>query len=344
MSERNVISHDEIRILRHVIDVFVETGEPVSSRMIKTYYRLDESTANIRKILHRLEALGFLYKPHVSAGRVPSDSGYRLYVDGIRAFGPPSRALADRIRAKIGQDWRDVRELMAETSRLLSDLTDCMGITMGVSPAHRIVERFEIVLLEGRAGLVVLTLAPGEARKVRVRFEREYPPYVVESAGRMINERIAGHELERAPERLESFLREGAGFEREIATTVSREAAFLFDSPYDLEYSYRGIDRRGERLELSNPKILKNLVRLMGERTIMVGMLKSRLDMDVAVTIGRENRLRGLEDFAIVTRRFRTAGCRGILGVLGPMRMPYRLVLSLLDTTADELSNIQMDD
>jgi heat-inducible transcriptional repressor len=342
MSGTNVISADEIRILRYVIDIFVETGEPVSSRMIKSHFGLEESTANIRKILHRLEALGYLYKPHVSAGRVPSDSGYRLYVDGIRALGPPSRALAERIRTKIGQDWRDVRELMAATSMLLSDVTDYMGITMGVVQAHRVVERFEIVLLEGRAGIVILTLAPGDARKVYVRFEREYPPYVVESAGRMINERIAGHELEQAPERLESFLRESAGIEREIASTVSREAAFLFDSPYDLEYSYRGIERRGDSLELSNPRILQNLVRLMGERNIMLGVLKNRFESDVSVTIGRENRMRELEDFAIVTRRFRTADCEGILGVLGPMRMSYRLVLSLLGTTAEELAHIQI--
>jgi len=342
MSEKNVISADEIRILRNVIDIFVETGEPVSSRMIKSHFGLDESTANIRKILHRLETLGYLYKPHVSAGRVPSDSGYRLYVDGIRAFGPPSRMLAERIRTKIGQDWRDVRELMAATSRLLSDVTDYMGLTMGVVQAHRIIERFEIVLLEGRAGLVVLTLLPGEARKVHVRFDREYPPYIVESAGRMINERIAGHELEQAPDRLESYLREGVGTEREIASTVSREAAYLFDSPYDLEYSYRGIERRGDSLELSNPKILQSFVRLMGERNIMLGVLKNRLDDDVSVTIGRENRMRELEDFAIVTRRFRTADCGGIVGVLGPMRMPYRLVLSLLDTTVEELTHIQI--
>ncbi len=80
----------------------------------------------------------------------------------------------------------------------------------------------------------------------------------------------------------------------------------------------------------------------MGERNIMLGVLKNRLDDDVSVTIGRENRMRELEDFAIVTRRFRTADCGGIVGVLGPMRMPYRLVLSLLDTTVEELTHIQI--
>ena len=342
MGDRNLISLDEIRILRNVIDIYDATGEPVSSRMIKSHFRLDESTANIRKILHPLEALGYLYKPHVSAGRVPSDSGYRLYVDGIRALSPPNRALAERIRTKIGQDWRDVRELMAATSRLLSDITDYMGLTMGVVQARRTVERFEIVPLEGRAGIVILTLAPSDARKVYVRFDRDYPPHVVESAGRMINERVAGRSLERAPERIESFLREGVGTEREIASAVSREAAFLFDSPFDLEYSYRGIERRADSLELSNPKILQSLVRLMGERNIMLGVLKNRLDADVSVTIGRENRMAELEEFAIVTRRFRTPDCDGILGVLGPMRMPYRLVLSLLDMTVEELMHIQI--
>lgn len=341
MIDRSFITPYEIKILRNVIDIYVETGEPVSSRIVKSYFRLEESTANIRKVLHRLESLGLIAKPHVSSGRVPTDQGYRLYVDGIRALGPLNRRLAERIRKKIGQDWRDLHELMKATSRLLSEVTDYMGLTMGVVQASRIIERLGIVLLENRGGLVVLTLAPGEARRINVQFDRDYAPAIVERAGAMINERIAGHPLEEAPERLESFLRESSGMEREITSTVSREAVHLFESPYDLEYCFRGIERPGDALEFMNPKILRNLVRLMGERTIMLNVLKNRLGADVAVTIGRENRIPELEDFAILTRRFRAADCDGILGVLGPVRMSYRLVLSLLDATVEEVAKSQ---
>jgi heat-inducible transcriptional repressor len=344
MMEHNRISSNDIKMLRHVVDCFVATGEPVSSRMLKSRCRLAESTAHIRNTLHRLEDLGFLFKPHVSAGRVPSDRGYRLYVDRIGTVGTLSRPLADRVRRRIGQDRRDVRDVMAITSQLLGELTSYMGLSMGIKHSRSIVESLEIARLQPRGGLVVLTLFPDAVRKVYVEFSKDYPPAIVDRAVRLINERVAGHPLEKVPERLEAFLRETAGMEREIAGAVSREAEYLFDWPYDLRYYYGGADRQIDLQELGNPLILQNLVRLMGERSIMLNALKSRLAADVSITIGKENRIRELEPFAIVTRRFQAGECDGLLGVLGPTRMTYGLVLALLDRTAEELHHVHIGD
>lgn len=344
MTEEASITTDEIRMLRHVVDCFVATGEPVSSRVLKSRCRLAESPAHIRNVLHRLEELGLIFKPHVSAGRVPSDRGYRLYVDQMGRVAALSRPLAERIRRRIGQDWTDVRDVMSITSQLLGDLTSYMGLSMGIRHSRSVVERLEIVRLQPRGGLVVLTLFPETVRKVYVDFSKDYPPVIVDRAVQLINERIAGHPLESVPERLEAFLREAAGMEREIAGAVSREAEFLFDWPYDLRYYYAGTDKSADRHELESPIVLQNLVRLMGERSLMLHALKSRLDLPVSITIGKENRIRELEPFAIVTRRFQAAECDGLLGVLGPTRMTYGLVLALLDRTAEELRYIHIGD
>jgi heat-inducible transcriptional repressor len=344
MAQRDFVSIDEIRMLRHVVDCFVATGEPVSSRMLKSRCRLAESTAHIRSTLHRLEDLGFLFKPHVSAGRVPSDLGYRLYVDRIGAVDALSRPLAERVQRRIGQDWSDVREVMAITSQLLGELTSYMGLSMGIKHSRSIVERLEIARLQPRGGLVVLKLFPDAVRKVYVEFSKDYPPAIVDRAVRLINERVAGHPLEKVPERLEAFLRETAGMEREIAGAVSREAEYLFDWPYDLRYYYGASDKQIDMQELGDPRVLQNLVRLMGERSIMLKVLKSRFTADLAITIGKENRIRELEPFTIVTKRFQTAECDGLLGVLGPTRMAYGLVLALLDRTTEELRHIHISD
>jgi heat-inducible transcriptional repressor len=283
-----------------------------------------------------------LYKPHVSAGRIPSDGGYRLYVDELGAVSTLERALAERVRKKISQDWRDVRDVMAVTSQLLSELTSYLGLTMGITHLRSIVEKLEIAQLDARGALVVLTLLPNMVRKAYVEFSKAYPAHTVERAVRMINERITGYPLERAAARLEAFLREAAGTEREIASAVSREAEYLFNWPYDLSYHYRRTDRRIESQEFGNPKILKNLVHLMGERSIMLGVLKSRLSSGISVTIGKENRIRELEDLTVVTRRFKSPDCEGLVGILGPTRMSYRLVLALLDRTAEELQHIHI--
>jgi heat-inducible transcriptional repressor len=331
------ISAPERELLKRVVDLYIETGHPVSSRMLKRYYGLENSPAYIRQVLHVLEEKGYLYKPHVSAGRIPSDAGYRLYVDDIDGCALPNGKVVREIRRRIGQDLEDIREVMLRTSHLLGELTNYMGFMLGVFDYTHLVEKLRIVQLEGTAGLVIITLRPLRERKVLVRFPKRYRPHIVDRAVQIINERVAGFPLSEAPERLENITKEGSGLEREIARVVSGEAEYLFDLAYDLQYSFKGLDTSADLPELEEPRVLRNLVRIMGERHLMLSVMRNRLNREVVVTIGRENGFEELADFSIATRRFSAGDHRGLLGVLGPTRMSYQLVLALLSATAEEL-------
>ncbi|HUV37773.1 MAG TPA: heat-inducible transcriptional repressor HrcA [Patescibacteria group bacterium] len=331
------ISLQERKLLKRVVDLFIETGRPVSSLMLKRHYGLETSTAHIRKSLHVLEDRGLLYKPHVSAGRVPSDAGYRLYVNDIRNINPLNGKVVEEIRRKIGQDFNDIREVMLRTSHLLGELTNYMGFILGVFNCGHVVEKLRIVQLEGTAGLVILTLEPQQERKVLVMFPKRYRSHIIDRAVQIINERIAGYPLTAAPRRLEDVARDGIGIEREIAQAVRNEAEYLFDLAYELRYSFRGFDRPADLYELKDPRILRNLVRIMGERHLMLSVMRDRLNEEMVVTIGRENGFEELADFSIITHRFSAADHNGLLGVLGPTRMSYQLVLALLSATAEEL-------
>lgn len=332
----------EIALLKNVVDLYVKTGHPVSSSSLKFSYRLRASTAGIRKVMHGLEEKGYLQKPHVSAGRVPTDIGYRFYVDEIRTFKPLGDKIVEEIRSKIRRDWNDVRDVMYRTSRLLGELTNYMGIMLGIFHSHRTVKKLHIVQLEGEKGLIVLTLVPYVERKLFIDFPKRYPVHVIERAVQIINERIAGNPLEEAQERLEGFLKSGAGIEREIAEIVSAEAEYLFDWAYDLRYYFKGFIEQIDIPELNDIHTLQNLVRLMGERSRMLRLLKSRCEEDVVVTIGSENEEEGLEEFSVVTRRFDAGACGGVLGILGPTRMSYQMVLSILNRMAEELHQIEI--
>lgn len=340
MTSPTPITPYEIEVLTNIIDMFVATGRPVSSRSLKERYRLDSSSANIRRILHKLEEDGYLFKPHVSAGRMPSDRGYRLYVDRIRTVTPLSYRLMEEIRRKIGKDWDDLRDIMGRTSRLLSELTNYMGLIMGIFYSSVIVEGLKIVQLEGAGGLVILHLKSSAIRKVYVDFPKRYPAYLIDRAVQMINERIADRPLEEAPQKLDIFLRNSEGAELEIVGAISAEGEELFDWAYDIKYYFKGIENLSENPELSDLKILRNLVALMGKRGLILKVLKNRLKHEKLVTIGGENDLEELEGLSIVTRRFRTGDCSGLLGILGPTRMAYRSVLSLLSGMAEELQRV----
>ncbi|MBN1885215.1 MAG: heat-inducible transcription repressor HrcA [Candidatus Krumholzibacteriota bacterium] len=335
-----VLTTYELELLKQTVDLYIETGRPVSSRMLRDVYGLGVSTAKIRKSLYELERKGFLLKPHVSAGRVPSDTGYRLYVDGLDRYAPLTRKVIAEIRRRIGQDCCDVKDVLTRTSVLLGDLTSYMGIILGIFPHGNVVEHLRIVQLDGPGGLVLLRLAPDRERRLFVRFSKRHSPWVIERAAQMINERIAGCSLDTAARRIADLLRDSAGADREIAGVLFARSDELFDQAFDLTYSFKGLERPEHPPELHDPQILRTLVRLMGERRFMIDLMRNRLAHEVMVTIGHENGQDGLDDFSVVTRRFRTGEFDGLIGVLGPTRMSYAHVLALLDRLRGELHRL----
>ncbi len=327
----------ESEMLHGVVDLYIDTGCPVSSRTLKARCRLDISTANIRKILFNLEMLGYLSKPHVSAGRVPTDKGYRRYVDSLGTPDPLNRRMIEAIRKRVGREWDDVREIMMKTSRLLGDLTSYMGLFMGVYQACSILERLRIVQTEGNRGLVVLSLRPWKERHVYIDFPKRYLPYVMDRAVQIINERVAGLPVDVASKSLAEYLKTGSGAEKEIAQAVAAEAEYLFNRDYNFDYYFSGGDKHVADAGFNSLSVLRNLVRIMGEKSLILQVLKNRFDHDLTVTIGGENEIEEMEAFSVVTRRFSTDKYDGLVGILGPTRMSYGLVVSLLNRMAEEL-------
>jgi heat-inducible transcriptional repressor len=337
MTVNNDVTSIESGMLRSVVDLYIKTRKPVSSKMLKKCYRLRSSSANIRAILNRLESNGYLYKPHVSSGRVPSDKGYRLYVDGIGRIGRPARRVIERLKSRMGNNRGDIRSLMTTTSRLISELTNCVGLMVGVFGPGGRVGRLEMIQREGNRSLVILRTKEGSEKMVEVEMNRRYNPRDIDRAVQIINERIAGCPLDEVALRLGECARECTGPDREIASVVAGEADYLFGGMYDLEYYLRKTESTDDAPEMQDPRILRSLVTLMGEKSLMLRAMRHRFGRGVIVTIGAENEIEELKDFSVVTRAIPTGRCEGLLGVLGPTRMSYRSVLSLLDGMAREL-------
>ena len=337
MMAENDVTSVESGMLRSVVDLYIETGKPVSSKMLKKRYRLQSSSANIRAILHRLESRSLIYKPHVSAGRVPSDAGYRLYVDEIGRIGRPARRVIKQLKSRMERNRGDIRGVMASTSRLISELTSCVGLMVGVFGPGGRVGRLKMIQRESNRALVILRTEDGREKMAEVEMKRRYLPRVVHRAVQIINERIAGCTLDTAAARLAGCTREFTGPDREIAGVFASESDYLFGGTYDLEYYLRRTDSTLDIPEMQDPRILRSLVTLMGEKSLMLRVMKNRIGRGVMVTIGGENEIEELKDFSVVTRAIPAGRCEGLLGVLGPTRMSYRSVMALLDGMAREM-------
>jgi len=327
------------RMLDYVIDLYIKTGRPVSSGKLKKAYGIENSPASIRMTLHELEEEGYLCKPHVSAGRVPTDRGYRLYVDSMEISDTVGRDIIERINNRIGKDISDLRDIMLSTSRLLGELTDYMGLMMGIFRSYGFVTGLEIIQKQGRKGLIVLRLSSGIEKTIYIEFPKRYRRHILERANLIINERIMECPLDEAVRRLEKFARQSCGIEREITDCLITKAANLFNWPFEMKYYISSDNIHQIVPEFNNPVILRKLISVMGQRELMLKLLRERVEKDLAVTIGNENEIAGLNDFSIITHRVGRDRCQGLLGVLGPKRMSYKLVLPLLHRMVQRLES-----
>ena len=328
----------ELHILRVVVDTYVRTGVPVSSRRIKESTGMRASTATIRGVLAGLEQAGYLTKPHTSAGRIPTDEGYRSYVDCLE----PNQAHYDEFTTRFRDDVQRERELEVETimalaSRLLGTLSNNFAVVYGsVVPESR-VSRVQLMGLEGSRLLVVVNLTPENERTVVLRLNRQFAADTVARAEAGINIAVGGRTLAEAKEALDSVIRDNMTDEGIITNEIAANRDEIFTEPPAVTLYFEERGHILEQPELSDPKLLQLLIRLMHDKRYLTAVLADRVSEGTRITIGGEHRDIELKPFSLVTSGYRMGGARGVLGIIGPTRMRYDLAWDLVGAAAREL-------
>lgn len=333
------LSERDIRILKAVVDLYVHDGVPVSSRKIKNATGVDMSTATIRNILARLERCSMLMKPHTSAGRVPTDAGYRAVVDMIQQNQTLSAEIAAVFRERI-KEQRDISAIMARASKLLGRLSRNFAVVYGSVLRESRVSRINLVELEGSRVLVVLHLQPEYERTTVVHLDAACTPETIRRARNLINPVIAGKTLDEAKEALDRTVRDNITDEGRVIGTVALNREAIFTDPPAVELFFEEREHVFEQPELSDPAMLQLLLRLLHDKAYLTTILSKRLSEKTVVTIGSENEEDELRPFSLVTSGYRMGGARGVLGIIGPTRMRYAYTCSLVGSVARELRAI----
>lgn len=328
------------RILRTVIEAYVADSDPVSSRRVREFGGLSVSTATIRNRMALLEREGYLTKTHVSSGRVPTDAGYRLYVDDLRANQSRWSEVAQYCHDALRRASRDVAEIMSEASHLLGEMSKNLAVVYGAIRQESRVQSLKLVRLESNRVLVVLNLVPETERTTVLRFDRAFSDETLSDSERLINSVVASRTVDDAKAALDSAVRDNVTDEgiimREVA--INREAIMSEAPAVELYFEERG--RLLEQPELSDPKTLQLILRLLHNESYLTSILASRSSEGVEVTIGREHRDDALHPFSLVTAGYDMGAARGVLGIIGPTRMRYDLALSLVGSVSRELRAI----
>ncbi|HXV13364.1 MAG TPA: heat-inducible transcriptional repressor HrcA [Candidatus Krumholzibacteria bacterium] len=327
-------------ILRTIIDLYVGDAVPVSSQRVHDSGRFRMSTATIRNRMVVLEREGFIAKAHVSSGRIPTDEGYRAYVDELQAgtVRPRGDGLA-AVREELRDDL-DVNGVMQRASQLLGALSQHVAVVYGAIVQESRVRTVRLLRLEGAKIIVVVHLIPDYERTVTLRLGRDVAAEAVAAAERLLDRMVAGRSLQEARARLAEMVRDNVTDEGIVVGEIALRRDDVFSEPVAVELCFEEPAQMLAQPELSDPRTLQLLLRILHDRGYLTSILADRRLNSVEVTIGSEHRDDTLRPFSLVTAGYRMGAARGVLGLIGPTRMRYDLALGLVESMSRELCAI----
>ncbi|MGH8298915.1 MAG: heat-inducible transcriptional repressor HrcA [Steroidobacteraceae bacterium] len=340
-----LLSERAQHLLRVLIESYIRDGQPVGSRSLSRESGLQLSSATIRNVMADLEELGFVASPHTSAGRIPTDKGYRFFVDTLLHVQPVEEAAAAEIRRQFeGRQLEAGREgakdLSATVSQLLSSLTRLAGVVTLPRAAEASITQIEFVGLSENRVLVVLVYGEREVQNRIVQLERYYSPDELKRASNYLNEQFRGRSLAQVRQEILRQLSETRAHMNQVMLDAIAMAQHVFetggDSEERLEYVIKGETNLMGVGELSNVEKLRRLFEAFNEKRDFLHLLDHSLRAEgVQIFIGHESGYQILDDCSVITAAYGSPDLVvGVLGVIGPTRMAYERVIPIVDMTA----------
>ncbi len=323
-------------MLEAVVQTYIETAEPAGSQTIARRFGLGVSPATIRSTMSELEDKGYLFHPHTSAGRIPTDRAYRVYVDTLMRLSPPSHQEQHTLRSELTGTRSAVEEILRRAAQVLGVLTQELGVAVAPALDQVVLERLELVQVASERLLLVFNLRSGVVRTIFVEVPGLLGPSVQQVA-QILNERLAGLTLKEIRTNLPERLRDAGG------SAEGRELLNIFiaegDGLFDLSHAENAVVIGSAQMLADQPEFASNsrmreLLRLTEGRDLLKQALESRRQRGLSITIGGENPDARLSDFTLVTSSYEAGGLKGVIGVMGPTRMPYDKIIGLVEHTS----------
>ena len=345
------LTERERRVLEAVIQMYVETAEPTGSRALSRRSGLGVSPATIRNTMSDLEEKGFLFHPHTSAGRVPTDKAYRMYVDAILQRPSSANGSAyDRLAEEISAGSSAIEAILRRAAQSLGVLTQELGIALGPKMDQTVLQRIDLVRLSAERVLVVLTLRGGGVRTVFLEAQGELADRAVAEVAQLLNERLAGLTLAQIRTSLAARLRDGTdrGEVGQLLNIFVEEGEQLFDAQLaEAEGVVFGqASLLAEQPEFASGEKLRQLLQLTEAPSHRGDLLRRRgapaggVSPGITITIGNEHEDPRFDRFTLVTGEYRAGSCTGVIGVIGPTRMPYEKVIAMVSHTSRLLTEL----
>ncbi len=336
------LSERKRKILHAIIQNYLETGEPVGSRTISKYTDLNLSSATIRNEMSDLEELGYIIQPHTSAGRIPSDKGYRLYVDELMQEKEDEIA---EIRDLMIERTDKMENVLKQVVRVLASNTNyatMISVPQGTS------NRLKFIQLSRVNDLQLLAVVVAEGNLIRnkiIELDERMDDETILKLNLLLNTNLNGLQIAEINFGLIAKLKEQAGIHSGVVATVLDEVAKMIEFEEEPEIYTSGTTNIFKYPELSDSTRASELISTFEEKKQLVELVKDTMEGDentgIQVYIGNESPIQTMKDCSVVTATYQLGnGLQGTIGIIGPKRMDYENVVDSLKTLKTQLDNI----
>ncbi len=336
------LSTREKEILKALIDHYITTAEPVGSQAISRRYIPGLSSASIRNVLQDLEQMGLIEQPHTSAGRVPTDRGYRFYVDAL--LRPENLTLAEEEKIKnelLSEQPAAFEEILEQTSKILANVSQQLGVSIAPNFEKGVLTRIKLIPVAERKILVVLAVKSGLVRTILLEVDSEIRQSSLEETEQVLNERLCGLTLGEIKESKKERLQEVTGGDAKLLHLFLDTSDNMMAALESDQLHLGGTTNILNQPEFKDRQKLRSLIQVLEEKKLLVELISAkRIQEGITITIGKELPQDGIQSCSLLTSSYQAGGIKGTVGVIGPTRMPYSKLISIVDYTAKLLSEV----
>ena len=327
----------QVLILQSIVENFITTNQPVGSNQIAR--NIDFSSATIRNDMSKLEKEGLIKKTHISSGRVPSEKGYRYYVDYIKKDYELSNSENEKLKQLSGGDIVSENNYLEKNAIVLSDLTDCTAVILAPTKTDRRINKIEVILLSSRSILVILVTNIGEVFQQNYKLDADFTAEDIAEINKLLQSYFYDVDMATAHVmihgELEKYLKNKVNNYDMIVVALNR----LLQNKIKKTVALGGKYNLLKQPDIDNVEKLKEVVSLLEDDKIVELLDNNEVTDKPSIKIGTELKLGNIDDLSLVSSSYNTSKGQGVIAVFGPKRMDYSKIMTLIACVRDNLNN-----
>ncbi|MGA7721264.1 MAG: heat-inducible transcriptional repressor HrcA [Ignavibacteriaceae bacterium] len=338
------LNEREKNILRHIIQQFILTASPVGSRNITKRFDIGLSPASVRNIMSDLEDSGFIDHPHTSAGRIPTDKGYRFYVDSLMDIPELHQLEKGMINKNLDANAVDTDELFRITSLVLSNITHQLACVSYPKLETGILEKLQIVSLSSTRILVIISIKSGLVKTITLELSSNIKPNLIDSVQNLLNEKLCGLTFSDIKSTFAERFKDIEEDQKPVIRVFVDSVDKIFtDIKQTEKLVITGAKNVIKQPEFEDPIKFQSVIELIEDKDIIIHILEKSNDAapdQVFISIGSENQIEELQEYSFVSKDYKLGDISGTLGIIGPKRMEYSKIVAIVDYMAKMLSEV----